>query len=481
MRQTLHIFRKDLRFLWPPILMVLLLTAIFGWSRSIEPSPFAAGNLHSNSVLDLVAFFLVLSWWYLVTAAIHKEQPAGDRQFWLTRPYAWKSLAGAKLLLIVTFINLPFLLSDIAILSAHGLAPSVMSLLARQLAIAAIFLLPVAALAALTKYSAQMALTIIVIFILFAFAKGNDTGAAHSWGVLERMRDSMLAAILSVSTLGVLLLQYAQRRTPAALGVLTATAALCLAALAAPPLGAAIALAWHGSEPKEVRAVHLAAQTQDITDWLGIQVEGTAGGIEAEPDLLDLRIEAPNGESWHSGWRAVKYGNGAPDEVGWSWSCRTSETGKHSWLAVHIGERLVQRFQSRPVTVGVSLAATIYRTEATVTLAPDRRPRWIAGAGTCSLDSADGFRSPLLLCRAAEYPSARVQFNGDRIFGNHPILRAVFEANPVWQHSVQLHDLGPAAPPDNSPIRLTTQRAIAYIRRDLAISGVQLRQTVARP
>ena len=38
MRQALHIFRKDVRFLWLPMLVVLAATASFCWSYAVDPA-----------------------------------------------------------------------------------------------------------------------------------------------------------------------------------------------------------------------------------------------------------------------------------------------------------------------------------------------------------------------------------------------------------------------------------------------------------
>src|SRR5580658_2869118 len=51
MKQALHIFRKDVRLLWHPILVVLALTAAFAWIHSYSEPPVFEG---------IISFFLVL-------------------------------------------------------------------------------------------------------------------------------------------------------------------------------------------------------------------------------------------------------------------------------------------------------------------------------------------------------------------------------------------------------------------------------------
>ena len=187
MRQTLHIFRKDVRFLWAPILLVLALTAAAAWLRMAEPAGMARGSAVPASPATAATYFLTMSWWYLVLAAIHKERPTGNRQFWVTRPYGWRSLLGAKLLLVIAFINLPYLISDVAILHANGLVPSVMSLLARQVAITGVLLLPVAALATVTRNAAETVLAVLGVLVAALYAALHGSGPAQLWGALEWM------------------------------------------------------------------------------------------------------------------------------------------------------------------------------------------------------------------------------------------------------------------------------------------------------
>ncbi len=55
----------------------------------------------------LRAYLLPMAWWFLVSLAVYGEPLPGNRQFWITRPYRWTSLLGAKLLFIVAFVSFP--------------------------------------------------------------------------------------------------------------------------------------------------------------------------------------------------------------------------------------------------------------------------------------------------------------------------------------------------------------------------------------
>src|SRR6266566_779128 len=117
MRQALHIFKKDIRYLWLEIGLVLALAAIFSWR---EP--------------EWAELLLLVAGTYLIARLIQAEAIPGDRQFWVTRPYRWKSLIGAKLLFIFAFVNLPIALAQLRILIGGGftLASSLPGLLWSQ-------------------------------------------------------------------------------------------------------------------------------------------------------------------------------------------------------------------------------------------------------------------------------------------------------------------------------------------------------------
>src|SRR5262245_52525141 len=103
MRQAIHIFQKDVRYLWREIALVLALAAIFTWINPVW--------------MDML---LLAAASYLIARLVHAEAIPGDRQFWITRPYRWGSLLAAKLLFMLAFVNLPILLAQWRIVAAGG-------------------------------------------------------------------------------------------------------------------------------------------------------------------------------------------------------------------------------------------------------------------------------------------------------------------------------------------------------------------------
>src|SRR5271154_7007349 len=101
MEQILNIFRKDLRRFWREIAVSLAFLAVCTWSEAHywTESPSWDSAFRNSGLLTALVF---ISWWFLITRAIQGESLVGDKQFWVTRPYEWKKLLAAKVLLLLT-------------------------------------------------------------------------------------------------------------------------------------------------------------------------------------------------------------------------------------------------------------------------------------------------------------------------------------------------------------------------------------------
>ena len=160
--QPLHIFRKDLRHLWPETLVGIILLAAFAWSAPFKgvASPFA---FYAN-ILDAFLHILIpVAWLVIISRLIHDEPLVGDRQFWTSRPYHWAKLLLAKLLYLAAFIYLPFFLMQIYLLKHAGLYPTTVipALLHNLLLLTVILIVPIAAIAAVTSTFARLLLSVL--------------------------------------------------------------------------------------------------------------------------------------------------------------------------------------------------------------------------------------------------------------------------------------------------------------------------------
>jgi hypothetical protein len=96
-----------------------------------------------------------LAWACLIGLVVEQEPMVGDRQFWTTRPYRRSVLLAAKLLFVVMFVHVPFLLADVYILAMRGFSPLAYlpQLTWDQLLLVAALTLPAFALATLVRKS----------------------------------------------------------------------------------------------------------------------------------------------------------------------------------------------------------------------------------------------------------------------------------------------------------------------------------------
>jgi hypothetical protein len=123
MIQSLHILRKDLRHLWPDL---LLYAALLVASSVVTPMTWNETNA-SNAPLHLFAgllkILIPIIWLVLIARLIHDEALVGDTQFWITRPYQWTSLVSAKLLFLGLCVLLPFAFMQWALILQAGSNP----------------------------------------------------------------------------------------------------------------------------------------------------------------------------------------------------------------------------------------------------------------------------------------------------------------------------------------------------------------------
>ena len=456
MRQTLHIFRKDVRYLWPQIGAVLGLQTVETWGLAVGRPWSGIGGLE------------VISWWYLIAAAIHKESPTGDCQFWVTRPYDWKSLAAAKLLLIIAFLCLPLALSDLTAVRAQGLSPSAGSTWMHLLVLTALYVLPAVAIAAVTRYSGQMGLTILAIAVVTTIVMALGPGRDHSWGPMEWMHDSLLLGFLALSGAAVAVWQYARRRTSGARAALAVIAAGCYGIFLCPPSGAAVALLATWTDPVELRSVRLCAQSscadstaQPLSNSLPLRLAGLPPDTNA--DLVLIRVKSGKRDL---GWSI----RGSREWYGDRQILARTAQDTSRWVDAAIALVLRGDSPPRPSDVTVSMVLAVYRTRR-VEMPRDARYRAIAGIGDCALDSTrpDFW---FLNCRTPGYPEGRIRVGEQIVFGGQYESHNIFELEPILNTSSHLW-YSRTIENQTGPLPIEVEQPIARIRRDITLSNVR--------
>ncbi len=200
MKQTIHILKKDIRYLRLEIALVLAMSVCFALMHNRAAYP----------------------WWVLLAAAatflivrvIQAEPIPGSTQFWITRPYNWASLLSAKLAFIVLFVNLPVAVAQLVVFLREGfpLASNLTGLV--WVAFLTIFglTLPVASLAALCPGLMQFTLSGILLYVP---ALGTVSSIRLDAGPneIDWIRYSIAALPVGLVAIWSLWAQYHSRRT----------------------------------------------------------------------------------------------------------------------------------------------------------------------------------------------------------------------------------------------------------------------------
>jgi hypothetical protein len=245
MNQIVHIFRKDTRRCWPEILLSLAITAalvcIYPLRWLALPGTDALGTPNMNAAVlgTVLAGLVVVGWVMLIARIVHAESLVGTSQFWLTRPYEWKSLLAAKLIFLAVYLYLPLVVAQWLLLYLAGLnsASTIPGLLFNLLLITGFLVLPLVAIAAVTENFFRMAFALLGAVLMGVAAlvaitlQGYSNGYNNIWNrLLLLAMDNLAAPAHSLASIGhhkpllfallfatvcgmVVLLQYARRKT----------------------------------------------------------------------------------------------------------------------------------------------------------------------------------------------------------------------------------------------------------------------------
>ena len=326
MGQAIHIFKKDVRHLRFEIAIALTVAALFAFIET-KHALWPVDAVYSNTSVSYLALLLLpVAWWMLIGRAIHDEALPGDRQFWITRPYSWRSLLSAKLLFILAFVNLPMLTAQIVIVDAYGfsIGAELPGLLWNQMLLTIVFVLPILAMSALTDGFVQLVagiLTPCVIalaffglsvnfkpqLMMFSIAGGFANG--HDW-----VRSYLIYLIITVAASAILFWQYSRRRT--AVGRCFAAAAWILVLMAfyfiswRAAIGVDATLIRSQIDLSSARLIsNLGAEKPPIGfrqggDYVGVQVPlqimGLPSGTRTRIENLSMSFQVPDGTKWYA-------------------------------------------------------------------------------------------------------------------------------------------------------------------------------------
>jgi hypothetical protein len=203
MSQVFHILKKDARCFSAEISFLLAVSVASAWMQARNPY---------HSYWSEAQLLTIVAAAYLIARVVHAEALDGDQQFWITRPYRWKSLLAAKLAFIGVFAGLPVFFTHAGALAIMAFSPAAWLV---PLATANIRLL-VAALLAATLASVTKGIAQYSLLALLALGGGAFISERIAWTWTRDLLPQswpFLAVTAAAIALGILLIAYRTRWT----------------------------------------------------------------------------------------------------------------------------------------------------------------------------------------------------------------------------------------------------------------------------
>jgi hypothetical protein len=282
----------------------------------------------------------------------------GSEQYWLARPFDWRTVLGAKLLFVVLFVNVPLFLYQIAVLAYNLFAPMnyLAALLSKQFFFSAFMLLPVIAIAAVTKTLWQTFVGFSVLLFLYSIASRTQ----FEWGNLVWIRFSAVAVVAAVGFCLVIALQYARRWTLLSRGLLAGVALLATLIGIASPSGPAYLLQQRQSARQfDAYTVQISPDPSRMNQILRKS--------SYDPRLRELRIpirldNIPAGLELENDWTAVDVQRGGKRHPVSHWNILGSiyqPLPGQNWLVAFLPKDKLAELEGHPVELVVSVGVTL--------------------------------------------------------------------------------------------------------------------------
>jgi hypothetical protein len=475
-QQTLHIFKKDARHLRREITLVALIAMTF--------AALHARALFAAKGSGLGELALAVSAAFLIGRLVLAEAIPGDRQFWVTRPYRWQSLLGAKLLFIVVFVGLPIFLAQLLILIIDGfpLLSNFPGLLWSQVLLLTFIWLPIAAIAALNSGFAPFIFSqLIVLAAAVGYGEVMPPSPPRLGGV-EWVSESIAAVALVAIAAAVLFTQYKSRRNVFSRWLAIGGVAMGAVLLAIFPWTLALTVQSHFSKTPELASSISVALDRDsdrpvwmprspkISFHVPVTVQGIPTGTEILADALNISLRSRDG-------RTVNLGMADCSEL----KRQTVSASSAIVSAVCVaGEEFFHRESGQPVTVRGSLYLTLLGNARSKTMPLSDEP-------ANALDGLQCYDNKVraewdVYCRSAfRWPSRMIYTKLGRTNANSfldGVPYSPFPANlsiePIEANWASAFASGPA--PTVRDVTIVTEEPRAHFRRDFEETGVRLNE-----
>jgi hypothetical protein len=291
MKKAIQIVMKDAVHLWPRIGAFFAILIVY----AVTDPTYVERNRHDPSIfiliIQILPVLLALSCWLVVVSAVQLESLIGSEQYWLTRPFGWRTLLGAKVLFIVLFVNLPVFLYQAWVLAELDFSPlTYLSVLFwRQVFFSIFMIAPAAALAVATKSLRQAIAGALIVAVLIE-PTGVWAARAVNWGELQWIKTTAIGLVVLVGVCLALLLQYRRRYAAISRGVLAVTVFACMLLLQLRPWGPAYAI--------QARLLDTRVGDSPIRTSLDKSRSGASpdeGGYRAGTRCLEIPLRVDNG------------------------------------------------------------------------------------------------------------------------------------------------------------------------------------------
>jgi hypothetical protein len=318
---------------------------------------------------------VLLFWWLMLVRVVQEDSPAGDKQFWVTKPYRWPSLLGAKVAFLLVFINLPLLVGQLVLLEAAGFSPwhCFSRILWLHLTLAC-FLVPVAALAAVAGDRTQLSrIAIVALIFVAAWSLLNSRSTVFYYTAAKTTPIGWIErALLIAVPIVVVLRQYSVRKTAQARWLLLGTAlALTALSIAEPkqhfnesryPLRATgdrndLSLMME-KPPTPASAPPYAGDSDHVYLPVRFSVQGVPVGQVVQMVAARTTLRAPDGTVWSSDWQSLFGVIEHQQDEG-------AEAPREAWRVLNtrleVDKPFFDRFKDVPVKINVEAAGILMR------------------------------------------------------------------------------------------------------------------------
>jgi hypothetical protein len=469
MKQALHIFAKDARHFWPEITVSLVITAVFAWTYRYtwmaDMVPGIPKLQYLQKLAEIVAGLVPVSWWILITRAVHAESLVGDRQWWITKPYEWPQLLGSKLLFLAAFVLLPFCVAQCVLLEVAGFHwfEYMPGLGFSLVLVLGILVGPLLALAAVTSGFGKMTLTLLgglVAVVLVAVLGGQmDTGGIASSGDDAGGAASFLLVLVCCGA--AIVVQYSRRVSwmsrlllasvfvPLAAAILLGSSTK-LIAMAYPLTSGSVRVVF---DPQGGHSPATDAGSGRVGVSVPLLMSGVVDGTAVQVNGVRATFESQDGKTWTSPWLPVYGRLHLPG---------SSKGG----LPLQLDRKFFDQARSKPVNVYVKLAITTLKAGVDRRIVLTGQEFAVRGVGICSWNptAQTMFDTTEITCLSAmgepDFTFVSVQRNEssctdgdakDEVRSTGSVGGTIGELSPapaefgitsVWSRSVWLNDFG---------------------------------------